>query len=75
MKMIVLKSTFQDEESGMDIRGLGKADCRTLTGAGLCFKTVTRKLVLFCFFNFWGVGGVASFCEFSGCFRRTIHNR
>lgn len=41
----------------MDIRGLGKAYCRTLTGAGLCFKTVTRKLFLFCFFYFWGVGG------------------
>lgn len=41
VKMIVIKSTFQDEKSGMEIRGLGLAYCRTLwTGAGFCSETV-----------------------------------
>lgn len=38
MKMIVIKSTFQDEKVWDDIRGLGLAYCRTpWTGAGALF--------------------------------------
>lgn len=53
--MIVIKSTFQDETSGMDIRGLGLAYRRLLwAGAGFCSET-SRK-------SFLGV--TANFCEF-----------
>lgn len=44
MKMIVTKSTFQDEKSGADIRGLGLVYCRTLwTGVGVFFETVLES--------------------------------
>lgn len=53
MEMIVIKYTFQDAKSGMEIRGLGLSRKQDIMSSD-CAKTVLESFL----------GVTASFCEF-----------